>query len=278
MEMISACARLMTGLARRTQRCARAAAMGLAAVTLAGCYDMEYKLSIRDSGVTAVDIDLRSDAEMAELFGVAEAFAEMTPQTAALKDGLCNAVPQLAGLNPAAVTYNVRGKQGMEPGQGSASQFFCTVGADVGTIGKLSELAMQDPTGAISVKESGPRRYAVTIDLAAVPAIDTSELIKMGLLAQSSQLTGPGRDPLKPEVISNLADKGVAALLSINRIIMRGHYVTLAISGRKIIETNGQVSPDGTTARFRMTAEEFMNVLMKGDARQGKKFTAVVEY
>lgn len=254
--------------------------MGLAAVTLAGCYDMEYKLSIRDSGVTAVDVDLRSDAQMADLFAVAEAFAEMGPQTAALKDGLCNAVPQLAGMNPAAVTYNVRGKQGVDRGGqgGTDGKFFCAVGADVGTIGKLAELSMQDPTGAVSVKEAGPQRYAVTIDLAAIPAIDTSELIKMGLLAQSGQLTGPGREPLKPEVISNLADKGVAALLSLNRIIMRGHYVSLAISGRKIIETNGEISPDGKTARFRLTAEEFLNMLMKGDARQGKKFSAVVEY
>jgi hypothetical protein len=279
MKSISARALLSAGLARVAIRCARLAialCLALAPLALAGCYDMEYKLSIRDDGTTAVDIDLRSDADMAEIFGIFEAFSELGPQAAALKDGVCNAMPQLAALNPAAQTYNLRGKQGLSTGEGG--KFFCTIGADVGTIGKLAELATQDPTGAVVVKESGPKTYTVTIDLSAVPAIDTAEVIKMGLLAQSGQLAGPGRDPPRPEVISDIADKSVAALLSINRIIMRGRHVDLAISGRRIVETNGQVSPDGKTARFRLTAEEFMGILMKGDARQGKKFHAVVEY
>jgi hypothetical protein len=152
------------------------------------------------------------------------------------------------------------------------------VGADVGTIPKNAELATQDQTGAVNVKEVGPRRYSVTLDLGALPPIDTAELIKMGALTQAGALSQPGKPPLSPEVISNLADKYAAAMISMNDIIMRGHYVDLAIAGRKIIETNGQVSADGTTARFRMSAEEFMKVLMKGDARQGKKFFAVVEY
>jgi hypothetical protein len=213
---------------------------------------------------------------MADVFSFVEAFAELGPQTEPLKKGVCNAVAEIAASNPAAQPYNLRGKQGLT-GQGEG-QFFCTVGADVGTITKMAELAAQDPTGAVKVAEVGPRRYSVTLDLGALPPMDTAELIKMGALTQAGALAQPGQPPPSPEVISNLADKSVAALVSMNNIIMRGHYVDLAIAGRKIIETNGQVSPDGTTARFRMSAEEFMNILMKGEARQGKKFFAVVEY
>lgn len=278
MNIISACARRVACAGRgAAHRGMRTVAAILVTASLGACYDTEYKLTVRDNGSTAVDVEIRSDADMAEVFGIFEAFSELSPQAEPLKKGVCNAVAELAAANPAAQALNLRGKQGVTSGQ-TSGQFFCSIGADVGSITAMAQLATQDPTGAVDVKEVGPRTYSVTLDLAALPPMDTAELIKMAALTQAGALSQPGRPPLSPEVISNLADKSVAALLSVNRIIMRGRSVNLSISGRKIVETNGKVSPDGTTAVFSMSAEEFLDMLMKGDARQGKKFVAVVEY
>ena len=254
---------LLTRPYSRLAAACRAGVVIAASLGLAACYDIEAKLAFSPDATANVDAGLRFDADMSEVFGFVEALAQLKPEGALVKDGLCNAIGILGAASPVQ-GVELTGKQWK-----AGDRFHCQASGKVGDL-KLIE-TNPEVSQFFEIKPLGGKRYRVSLNLGNIP-----DLSNFMMDAMVKDLTG-GQRPSEQN-LQGLYKKYVSASLALTRITMRDRYVDLSISAPRIIESNGQVAADGKSVRFRYTSEEMTLLMLDVNARKGKNLYAVVEY
>jgi hypothetical protein len=243
-------------------------AVAVAAVLLAGCYDLDIKIEVDAQGQAKGGVTLGFDPEMQDVFKVIEYFAKNdTDEKARLIDaGLCNAFRPDNPHLPMPLQFTSRQ-------YAADGKFFCAL-ESTQTV-KVAEINPMMTLGVLNVDSAKPRELALNFNLERLP--DLTPFLGIGIMSelQKRQTAGqlkPGADP--DEAVRVLT----RAMIASNAIAMRGRKVRLAVTGQRVVATNGIRSADGRTATFEFSADEFARMILDKDARAGKKYSLTLAY
>lgn len=276
--------RLVRQVASRSRRTARAVVVPLGlGLALGGCYDLEIRQSLGRGGEVYVATDLRFDEDMKDVFAFLEALVSIQPEVpqGLLSDGLCGAVERAIDLAPARTPppFPLRGRQFREAGR-----FVCQLEVGLGNADEAFAAMQANPAMLFSpyrVVSDGPRRYRVTLDLASLPEPD--DLIRLGIVAMlmDPKRRPPGAPPPRlpsPEAMADITRKYKAAALASTRMVGRDRTISLVLVAPRVVESNGQVAPDGQSVRFTFGWLELVETLLDPHVRRRTSLYAVLEH
>jgi hypothetical protein len=246
--------RLVRQVASRSRRTARAVVVPLGlGLALGGCYDLEIRQSLGRGGEVYVATDLRFDEDMKDVFAFLEALVSIQPEVpqGLLSDGLCGAVERAIDLAPARTPppFPLRGRQFREAGR-----FVCQLEVGLGNADEAFAAMQANPAMLFSpyrVVSDGPRRYRVTLDLASLP---------------------------EPDEMADITRKYKAAALASTRMVGRDRTISLVLVAPRVVESNGQVAPDGQSVRFTFGWLELVETLLDPHVRRRMSLYAVLEH
>ncbi|HRD75500.1 MAG TPA: hypothetical protein PK264_06110 [Hyphomicrobiaceae bacterium] len=244
-----------------------------ATLGLSACIDLEAGLAVRQDGATSIEATVRLDPEMQDVFGFAEAVAQIRPEIAVFtRNGLCPALEFAAALNPE-MKMNVRAKQGVEN-----ERLFCAFDIEADTVDNILRNISPDAPitqiGILKVTQPGARRVRVDVDLGAIPDF-TPDLAKE-LARGALRGLGSATDAPDPAALEKFARLGKTASVSMTKLVLRDRTLKLTISAPKIVETNGVTS--GQKVTFSWPWTEVVDMAMQPQKRTGRRYFVVIEY
>jgi hypothetical protein len=257
---------------------ARSACLAVAAVGLAGCYDVEATLNFRDDGSAAVTsrFDFPRDAiHVAKLY---QAMLELQPGMARFfEDGLCQSVEKFAALVPSAQII-IQGRE-----YTTDKRFGCGFIVDAGEsaqfIDGLASMPRQT-ANVLRIEHLAPRLARITLDFNNVP--DLRELMPGLVMLGALKYGKPGQPLPSMAAVAKLTEAYGQAALAMARMSAPDNHIQIAVKARRVIETNGE--KQGDLVRFRWSWEEFTRLMLKqpqaeeGAPPPNKVFFAVIEY
>jgi hypothetical protein len=259
---------MMKQAARRmARRAVRPATVIALAAGLAGCMDTEGKVQFHPDGAVTLTARLVFDKEMEDVFAFAQQMARLStdPGTAALGAGVCGSVEAAAAGAPPGVALTAR--QAVE-----GDRLVCEIQLRAQSSPK-EELNANDVLIITDGKE--PRQKDIRIDFEKLP--DLSELFREEFAEQMKQ-TGAISPDATSRDIEELAERGKKAIVAVTAMFARNRYLEIAVEGERVVASSSEVAQDGRTVKLRMTYAELVDVLLKPEARKGRKYFAVIAY
>lgn len=238
-----------------------------ATLALAGCLDVEQDVSFNTDGTATVTARLAVDKEMEDVYAAAEALAKLSPdpKLAALAAGVCSqaAIEAARPANP-----NVTARRFL-----AGDRSICEVRKSAVELSpdKVDPLGL----GIMTMTRTGPREMDIALDLARVP--DITPLLMLALVGELQK---------RPEFQSGVPDSEMTALTeklkrgvtALTTVAMRNRYVQVTFEAPRIVAAEGAVSNDGKRARFRLSYAELADLVLKPEARRGKRYRVAVAY
>lgn len=254
------------------RRLAVIAALFAVPIVLGGCLDLDNQITFKNDGLAAIDLNLQFDEGVEDIAAFLDAIGQRSPEAAKFERGVC-AFPQKAfedGGNPE-IPVRVTAQQITIGGK-----YICQVRATFATADFLAKNEIP-PDSPFQVKAAGERRVRISLNLSSVPdftAEAQEELSKnLGLLGEV-----PGAQAPDSQAANELWRKSQAAMLAFSRLALREGYAQFTIKSPRILESNGQIDPSGTQAKFKFTWTELTELALFPEKRRDKNFFAVVEY
>jgi hypothetical protein len=249
-------------------RHACAAAALIAVTLLGGCLDVENAIKFESNGGVQLTSRMAFDKEMDDVLAYVEYIARLSknPEAATVSTGLCSAVSVAGAQAPPDIQLTSR--QFVEQ-----NRLVCEIRVrakelsnEAQNLGGLDFFTIEDNASA--------RQKTLRIDFEKLP--DLSPFLMVGVMEQFKK---------SPDLAQNLSNREAFELLertkkafkAMTAMTLRNRYVELTVNGR-ILETDGQFSPDGKSAKLRLTYEELVDILLTPEARKGRKFSVVVAY
>jgi hypothetical protein len=252
---------------RMVRRAVRPATVVALAAGLAGCLDTESRIQFQPDGAVTVTARLVFDREMEDVVAFIEQMARLSPEpgTAALGGGVCAAVEAGAAGAPPGVAVTAR--QSVE-----GNRLVC----------EIAVRAPMDPKHEVNAQDvliisngQEPRQKDIRIDFEKLP--DLSALFTDEFAEQMKQNGTISPDATSRD-IEELAERLKKAIVAVTAMFARDRYLEIAIAGERVVSSNGDVAQDGRSVKLRMTYAELVDVLLKPEARKGRKHFAVIAY
>lgn len=258
---------------------ARFACLAVAAVGLAGCYNVEATLNFRDDGSAAVTSRLDFPRDAVHVAKLYQAILELQPGMARFfEDGLCASVEKFAALQPGEPIAVTGREYTTEERYGCG--FIYEAGDSAQLVDRLAQLPAQT-ANVLSIEHLAPRRVRVTLDFNNVP--DVRQLMPGLVMLGALKYGKPGQPLPDMAAIAKLTDAYGEAALAMARMTAPNNHLQFALKGRRIIETNGE--RQGDLVRFRWSWEEFTRLMLTEGEQAGndapakaKVYYAVIEY
>lgn len=240
----------------------------LGAMPLAGCYDIEGELRVNADSSGNVILRVAFEREMEHIFAAMEAMAKHSPDAnaALFSTGICNGANAAGAQLPPEAQFVAR--QFVE-----GDRFVCDFRLRLPTIDP--KVANPDGLDIFTFRAAGPRQWDITLDFEKMP--DLSVPMMLGLMEMVNKQTG-GSTPLSAPDLIALAEKMKRGSLALTRLGMRNHYIDLRIVAPRVLSSQGAYMADATSARFRLSFVEFVDMLLRPEARSGRRFHVVVAY
>lgn len=265
-------------------RAVRAATVLAAALALGGCLEGNVQFELKPAGTVGLDVEARLAPEGKDVIALAEALLAVSPEMQKFADRpLCEAIVASAvSESPKARELALTAKQTMVGDRPA-----CRVGLDLGSSEKAIEnlqkgiAAMStDPKTQwtwISLKNEGPRRMRLTIDLGANYEDGIRSIEELITVLRRAI---PGDAPPPPKsAIEKVTKRYEQALIGVYKMYER-HYpgtkFEISLKAPKIVETNMQ--RDGSIARLVLTNADFIALGENPALRKSKVYHVVFEY
>lgn len=135
------------------------------------------------------------------------------------------------------------------------------------------KVANPDGLDIFTFRAAGPRQWEITLDLDKMP--DLSVPMMLGLVEMVNKQT-VGSTPLTAPDLVALTEKMKRAALAVTRLGVRNHYIDFRVVAPRVVSSQGAYTSDATSARFRLSFVELMDMLLRPAARSGRRFQVVV--
>lgn len=242
----------------------------IAAVTgltlgLAGCFDIEQRLTFDPAGTATMEVSLHFDRAMEDVVTLLEAYAQFSPEAEKFKGGVCAAAQRFAEAD----TTNkvpLQAKQFQ-----SGDRFVCQFRINLGDPARLVTSDPKDPVEVTAL--FGKHRYRLSVDMSKIPDFSTEALAEL-----SAALKEQFPHTLPEGGLAELWAKHLNAALAMTRILMPNRYVQFTVAAPRILDSNGTLAANGESVSFRLTFAEITALALDANARKDKKFFAVIEY
>jgi hypothetical protein len=235
---------------------------------LGGCMDLENTLRL-ESGAVTVTSRMVFDKEMEDVFAYIEYVAGISknPDAAIVSSGLCASLGVAGASAPEGTTITSRQYKEQD-------RLVCEV--RVRTRNLPEELQNLGGLDFFTITENPQlRQKTLVIDFEKLP--DLSPFLMAGMVEQIKK-NAEFSETVSNKDMVELMGRTKTALIAIATMGARGRYVEFAVTGARIIETDGKISDDGRSARLRMTYAELVEMLLNPSARRGKKFFVTVAF
>lgn len=245
------------------RRCLAAMALVVVSASLAGCFDQRNVITFNVDGSLTIETEVRTDKEMKDVAAAIEAYAVHAPKGRAAKDGLCLAAKELAKEH-AGQTLTVR--QFVD-----AKNFVCIFKQQFASA-EDAEHSYLSKSKFLRIRSSGTRRYMISLDFGAMRS--ASALIEVGAIAGLQHSLGIS-DPAEAEALYEKLRSAYAAVI---KMMSRNREIVFEVRGAQVLDSNGALSGDGTSALFRFTWTDMFDAFLRRDGTPAKTYFVEVAY
>ena len=200
-----------------------------------------------ESGAVTVTSRMMFDKEMEDVFAYIEYIAGISknPDAAIVSTGLCASLGVAGASAPEGTTITSRQYKEQD-------RLVCEV--RVRTRNLPEELQNLGGLDFFTITENPQlRQKTLVIDFEKLP--DLSPFLMAGMVEQMKK-NAEFSETVSNKDMVELMGRTKTALIAIATMGVRGRYVEFAVTGARIIETDGKISDDGRSARLRMTYGE----------------------
>lgn len=273
-----------SALGRKLRRAVLVGALVAAPLALAGCVDQHQSVKFNGDGTVTVNTAAHFDPEWKTLFDAVKVHAKYDPKLFLVANGVCTGIGQMQGM--------MTGIQQIAKEYEKDGKYVCDFTAPFSNKEKLSapvlgsmplppelannplmDLVKKAPATQFKAVDAGDRTVRVALDFSSLP--DMKKMV-IGIFDMVEQQSGLPLFP--PAAKSELAAKDADAYLALLRVFFRDSKMIYTISGAEIVDSNGKISPDGSSVSFEFNMADLMEIMFDATKRGSSNLYAVVKY